>query len=76
MRGGKALISDVRKNVSKEKIDEFASHIDSRLMRWGLKHSFKEGYTRQEIAPIIKNIPFNECNIKKEELSMDIWLTK
>jgi len=71
-----ALISDLRKDTPKEKIKEFANQIDSRIMRWGLMHSFKEGYTARQIEEMVKSTQFKEVQIKEEEISMQILLKK
>ena len=72
----KALISDLRRDAPKEKIKNFASKIDSKLMRWGLMHSFREGYTANQIENIIKTTRFKKTQIREEEISMQIVLTK
>jgi ubiquinone/menaquinone biosynthesis C-methylase UbiE len=71
-----ALVSDLRKDAPKEKIKEFSNKINSKLMRWGLNHSFREGYTVKQIEEIIKSTHFKDVHIKKEEISMQILLKK
>jgi ubiquinone/menaquinone biosynthesis C-methylase UbiE len=72
----KALISDLRKDAPKESINDFASKIHSKLMRWGLMHSFREGYTTNQIENLIEATHFKKAQIRKEEISMQIILTK
>jgi len=74
--GRRALISDLRKDAPKEKIKEWANIIDSKIMRWGLKHSFGESYTAQQIEKIIKDTQFTNFEIKVEEVNLEIWLKK
>jgi len=74
--GCKALISDLRKDAPERNIKEFANKIDSKLMRWGLMHSFREGYTAKQIENMIKTTNFQKAQIKEEEISMQIILTK
>jgi ubiquinone/menaquinone biosynthesis C-methylase UbiE len=74
--GCKALIFDLRKDAPKEKIKEWANIIDSRVMRWGLKHSFGESYTAQQIEKIIKDTLFTDFEIKEEGINLVIWLKK
>jgi len=74
--GSVALISDLRKDAPEEKVDEFANKIDSKLMRWGLKHSFKEGYTARQIQEMMKSTRFAEIEITEEDISMLIMLRK
>ena len=45
-------------------------------MRWGLNHSFREGYTVIQIEKIIKSTHFKDAHIKEEEISMQILLKK
>ena len=71
-----ALVSDLRKDAPKEKIKEFSNKINSKLMRWGLNHSFREGYTVKQIEEIIKSTYFKDAHIKEEEISMQILLKK
>ena len=71
-----ALISDLRKDAPKEKVDEFANKIDSKFMRWGLKHSFKEGYTARQMQAMMKSTQFSEIEITEEDISMLIMLRK
>ena len=72
----RAMISDLRKDAPQEKIREWANIIDSKIMRWGLKHSFKESYTAQQIEKIIKDTQFKEFEIKEEEINLEILLRR
>ena len=75
--GCKCIISDLVKDTPAERIREFASKIDSRIMRWGLMHSFKEGYTVNAINALIKDTRFKSAEIEVEEdISMRILLKK
>jgi ubiquinone/menaquinone biosynthesis C-methylase UbiE len=74
--GCRALISDLRKDAPKEKIKEWVDIIDSKIMRWGLKHSFGESYTAQQIEKITKDTQFTDFEIKVEEINLGIWLKK
>jgi len=71
-----ALVSDLRKDAPKEKIKEFSNKINSKLMRWGLNHSFREGYKVKQIEKIIKSTHFKNAHIKEEEISMQILFKK
>jgi ubiquinone/menaquinone biosynthesis C-methylase UbiE len=72
----RAMISDLRKDAPKEKIKDWEKHIDSKIMRWGLRHSFRESYTAQQIEKIIKDTQFTEFEIKEGEIDLEIWLKK
>jgi ubiquinone/menaquinone biosynthesis C-methylase UbiE len=75
-QGCEAFISDLRKDAPKEKIEEWANIIDSKIMRWGLKHSFGESYAAQQTEKIIKGTQFTDFNIQVEEINLEIWLKK
>jgi ubiquinone/menaquinone biosynthesis C-methylase UbiE len=75
-QGCEALISDLRKDAPEEKIKEWADIIDSKIMRWGLKHSFRESYTAQQIEKIIRGTPFKDFEIQVQEINLEIWLKK
>ena len=72
----KALIVDLRKDSSKEKIDEIARKIDSFVMRWGLKHSIREAYTKEEIIEMLSKTEFKRGEVKKNPVAFEIWLNK
>lgn len=74
--GGRALVSDLRGDTPKERIEEWARTIDSRVMRWGLRHSFREGYTAQGIEEIVGATPFVEPEVKVSDINLEIWLGK
>ena len=74
--GCKCIISDLVKDTPAERIREFASKIDSRIMRWGLMHSFKEGYTVNAINALIKDTRFKSAEIEVEDISMRILLKR
>jgi len=74
--GCRALISDLRNDAPKQKVQEFAAQIDSWFMRWGLRHSFGEGYTAQEAEQLVDGIPFASVRTEVDSISMAIWLEK
>lgn len=81
LRPGKlALVSDLRRDASKEKIDESSCHIRSRFMRWGLRHSVGESYTQQNIEELLSRTHFEKAErIDLDDpfgLAMFIWLRR
>jgi ubiquinone/menaquinone biosynthesis C-methylase UbiE len=74
--GCRALVSDLRRDAPQEAVKGWADAIDSWFMRWGLKHSFGESYTAQQIELVVQDTPFGSCEIKVREIDMDIWLRK
>ena len=72
-----ALIYDLRKDASKEKIDEFCRHIKSWIMRWGLRHSVREAYTEETIKELLSRSRFKKAErIELDDLGMSIWLRR
>ena len=45
-------------------------------MRWGLQHSFREGYTVYEAERLVDGIPFASVRTEVDSISMAIWLEK
>lgn len=76
--GRKALVSDPRKDTPKEQIEALTKNmnIGSKFMRWGLRKSFRESYTAQEIENLIKDTKFTDFKIDVEDIGLKIWLTK
>jgi ubiquinone/menaquinone biosynthesis C-methylase UbiE len=74
--GCRALISDLRSDAPEDEVQEFASQIDSWFMRWGLRHSFREGYTVQEAQQLVDGLPFASVRTEVDSISMAIWLER
>ncbi|MBN1139020.1 MAG: class I SAM-dependent methyltransferase [Anaerolineae bacterium] len=74
--GCRALISDLRSDAPKDAVQGFAAQIDSRFMRWGLRHSFREGYTVKEAGQLVDGVPFAHVQVEVDGISMAIWLEK
>ena len=75
--GRLALISDVRQDAPKEKVDEFSRHIKSCFMRWGLRHSVHEAYTQKGIEELLGQTRFEKAKrIELGDLDMPIWLQR
>jgi hypothetical protein len=45
-------------------------------MRWGLRHSFRQGYTVQGAERLVDGIPFASVRTEMNGISMAIWLEK
>lgn len=74
--GGSALIDDLRRDAPEESAREWVSGHESRLMRWGAKHSFSEAYTAREIEGMLEDSAFEDFDVKVGEVNMEIWLRK
>lgn len=71
-----ALISNLRSDAPEEEVQELATQIDSRFMRWGLRHSFGEGYTAEEAEQLVDDLPFAGIRTDVDGISIAIWLEK
>jgi len=75
--GQLALVYDTRKDVLKQKVNEFSRHIKSWFLCWGLKYSLSKSYTQQNIEEVLSQTHFKEAHrIKLDDLGVFIWLQK
>jgi ubiquinone/menaquinone biosynthesis C-methylase UbiE len=74
--GCRGLVADLRADARPEDVQALADQIDSRFMRWGLRHSFREGYTAAEAEQLIQGVPFVHAHLDTEGIHMEIWLEK
>jgi ubiquinone/menaquinone biosynthesis C-methylase UbiE len=74
--GCRALISDLRSDAPEDEVQKLAAQIDSWFMRWGLRHSFRQGYTVQGAERLVDGIPFASVRTEMNGISMAIWLEK
>lgn len=74
--GSEALIGDLRRDAPRELKDELAAGIDSWLMRWGLKHSFSEAHTRDELLEMLAQTSFSDYEVAEDGAGLTITLRK
>jgi ubiquinone/menaquinone biosynthesis C-methylase UbiE len=74
--GGEALIGDLRRDAPRELKDELAAGIDSWLMRWGLRHSFSEAHTRDELLEMLAQTSFSDYEVAEDGAGLTITLRK
>ena len=74
--GCRGLIADLRSDAPKAEVKALADQIDSRFMRWGLRHSFAEGYTPAEAGQLVDGIPFSSVHIEAHSIGFEIRLEK
>lgn len=75
--GKPALIFDVRRDASTEKVDEFCRGISSRFMRWGVRHSIREGYTPESMQHLLSQTRFGAAErIQLTDIGMSVWLRR
>ena len=73
---GEALIGDLRRDAPRELKDELVGEIDSWLMRWGLRHSFSEAYTRDEALGLLAWTSFSDYKVTENGIGLDIAFRK
>ncbi len=74
--GGSALIGDLRRDAPREALDEIAQAIPSAIMRWGLRHSVAEAYTKEELATLLHQTSWSDFRIHTDDLGLTITLRK
>jgi ubiquinone/menaquinone biosynthesis C-methylase UbiE len=74
--GCEALIYDARKHPPAEEVRRWMRATDSMVMRFGLRHSFNEGYTAKDIEGIVGDIPFEKVGVQVKGADLEIRLKK
>ena len=74
--GCRALIADLRADAPAEEVQGLVDQVDSRFMRWGLRHSFGEGYTVAQADQLVHGVPFSSLHFESDSVSLEIWLEK
>ncbi len=74
--GGRVRVTDLRRDADREALDELARAIPSALMRWGLRHSVAEAYTRQKLVDLLGQTPWPEYEIAESPLELCVSLLK
>ena len=80
--GGRALIVDLRRDVSPRDIDRYVDRMGMSLFsRWMTKLTFrlmllKRAYTRDELDKMVTQTEFTKTEIAENEIGFEVWLTK
>jgi ubiquinone/menaquinone biosynthesis C-methylase UbiE len=80
--GGKALISDLRRDASRADVDQLVREMNqNRVNAFMTRSAFhmmllKTAYTTDEIRRFAAQTPFRQCDIHTNTVGMEIWLTK
>jgi ubiquinone/menaquinone biosynthesis C-methylase UbiE len=80
--GGKALIVDLRRDASRmdvyRLVDEMhLNALNSLFTRWSFRFMLlKNAYTPDEIRKMVAQTPFKHCEIRTDNIGMEIWLSK
>jgi ubiquinone/menaquinone biosynthesis C-methylase UbiE len=75
-RGGRVRVEDLRRDADREALEKLARGIPSVLMRWGLRHSVAEAYTRQRLVELLSRTPWSEYEIAESPLELSVTLLK
>jgi hypothetical protein len=59
-----------------QEVRRWMNTADSLVMRLGLRHSFNEGHTAEEIEEIVRGIPFGQVKVQAEGADLEIRLRK
>jgi ubiquinone/menaquinone biosynthesis C-methylase UbiE len=81
--GGKAVIIDLRGDVSPETVDK---HIKEELRLRGFQYFLtkwafrlmliKRAYTKEEFAQMVSKSQFQTCEIQEDPIGLEVWLEK
>jgi len=71
-----ALVYDARKHPPAEEVKRWVKTADSLVMRFGLRHSFNEGYTAEDIEDIVSDIPFEKVEVQAKGADLEMRLKK
>jgi len=80
--GGQALILDLRADASETTIDEYVSKmdrnkIDRYMTRWIFKNMLvKRAYREDAFREMVSKSRFGSCNIRTNQLELQVWLQK
>lgn len=74
--GGEAFVGDLRRDAPEKFRDEMAAGIDSRLMRWGLRHSFGDAHTKDELLETLARTRFSDYEVVEDGPNLAISLKK
>jgi ubiquinone/menaquinone biosynthesis C-methylase UbiE len=80
--GGKALISDLRRDASREEINTHIKALGlSRINAWITQLTFKHfllknAYSKADIRQLVSQTDFVKCDIREDPVGMEIWLEK
>jgi ubiquinone/menaquinone biosynthesis C-methylase UbiE len=80
--GGRALIVDLRKDVTKAQINEYVHQMNlNRINSFFTKLSFKHlllkwAFTKGQIEDLVTSSKFGGCEILDEGIGVEIWMTK
>jgi ubiquinone/menaquinone biosynthesis C-methylase UbiE len=80
--GGRALIIDLRRDASRERIDgEIRKHKVGAVNAFVMRQTFrfmllKRAYTKGEFRELLANSPFHSGEIQESQISLEITLTK
>jgi ubiquinone/menaquinone biosynthesis C-methylase UbiE len=80
--GGKALILDLRGDVSEETVNDYVENmglnsINSLITKWIFKFSLiKRAYTKDQFKTLASKTKFSQSEIQENQIGLEVWLEK
>jgi len=80
--GGKALINDLRRDVSPQTINQHVdgmglSRINTRMTKWAFRFMLvKRAYTKDQFKEFAAKSAFKTCEIKEDPIGLEVWLQR
>jgi hypothetical protein len=81
--GGKAVIIDLRRDVSDEVLRKYVEKelnlngINVLLTKWIFKSMLvKRAYTKDEFRELVSRSRFKTCQIQEDTVGLEVWLEK
>ena len=81
--GGRALILDLRGDVSREAVEKHVredlglSGINRLMTRWAFEFMLiKRAYTKEAFEQLVSKSRFKTCDIRESTISLEVWLQK
>lgn len=74
--GRSAWIDDLRRDAPREQLDKIARAIPSAFMRWGLRHSVAEAYTRHRLLDLLRQTSWSNYEVVEEAIGLSATLWK
>jgi ubiquinone/menaquinone biosynthesis C-methylase UbiE len=80
--GGKAVIIDLRKDVSMQQVDHYVDHagvgwFSAIMMKWTFRSILvKRAYTKQQFQEFLSQSPFTKSEILEDGIGFEIWMQK
>jgi ubiquinone/menaquinone biosynthesis C-methylase UbiE len=80
--GGKALILDLRGDVSEETVNNYVENmglnsLNTLITKWIFKFTLiKRAYTKDRFKALVSKTKFNQSKIQENQIGLQVWLEK